>query len=204
VLLFDEALSALDRSLRETMQVELRRLLKRIGATAVFVTHDQGEALTMSDRVAVMNAGRIEHFADPLALYARPRTLFTMRFVGTSSELRGTVAAREGARLRVDTPQGHVLAEGTHPVGARVVVATRPEHIEINTTVGPEDNRIDGRIRQITFQGSRTRVAVDVGSEADFMVELGGVNELPPQGQAVSLRWPVARSLAFLDASAAP
>jgi putative spermidine/putrescine transport system ATP-binding protein len=204
VLLFDEALSALDRSLRETMQVELRRLLKRIGATAVFVTHDQDEALTMSDRVAVMNAGRIEHFADPLALYARPRTLFTMRFVGTSSELRGTVAAREGARLRVDTPQGHVLAEGTHPVGARVVVATRPEHIEINTTVGPEDNRIDGRIRQITFQGSRTRVAVDVGSEADFMVELGGVNELPPQGQAVSLRWPVARSLAFLDASAAP
>ena len=88
--------------------------------------------------------------------------------------------------------------------GARVVIATRPEHIEINTTVGPEDNRIDGNIRQITFQGSRTRVAVDVGSEADFMVELGGVNELPPQGQAASLRWPAARSLAFLDASAAP
>jgi putative spermidine/putrescine transport system ATP-binding protein len=150
-------LSALDRSLRETMQVELRRLLKRIGATAIFVTHDQDEALTMSDRVAVMNAGRIEHFADPLVLYARPRTLFTTRFVGTSSELRGTVAAREGARLRVDTPQGHVLAEGTHPVGARVVVATRPEHIEINTAAGPEDNRIDGNIRQITFQGSRTR-----------------------------------------------
>jgi ABC-type Fe3+/spermidine/putrescine transport system ATPase subunit len=106
--------------------------------------------------------------------------------------------------LRVDTPQGHVLAEGTHPVGARVVVATRPEHIEINTTVGPDDNRIDGRIRQITFQGSRTRVAVDVGSEADFMVELGGVNELPPQGQAVSLHWPVARSLAFLDAGVGP
>jgi putative spermidine/putrescine transport system ATP-binding protein len=204
VLLFDEALSALDRSLRETMQVELRRLLKRIGATAVFVTHDQDEALTMSDRVAVMNAGRIEHFEDPLALYAHPRTLFTMRFVGISSELRGTVTAREGAHLRVDTPQGQILAEGSHPVGARVVVATRPEHIEINSAVGLEDNRIDGRIRQITFQGSRTRVAVDVGSEADFMVELGGVNELPPQGQAVSLRWPVARSLAFLDAGAAP
>ncbi len=123
--------------------------------------------------------------------------------LGTSSELRGTVAAREGARLRVDTPQGRILAEGAHPVGARVVVATRPEHIEINTMVGPDDNRIDGRVRQITFQGSRTRVAVDVGSEADFMVELRGVNELPAQGEEVSLHWAAARSLAFLDASAA-
>ena len=70
--MFDEALSALDRNLRETMQVELRRLLKCLGATAVFVTHDQDEALTMSDRIAVMNAGRIEQYADPQSVYARP------------------------------------------------------------------------------------------------------------------------------------
>jgi putative spermidine/putrescine transport system ATP-binding protein len=85
VLLFDEALSALDRNLRETMQVELRRLLKNLGVTAVFVTHDQDEALTMSDRIAVMNAGRIEQYADPQFVYARPVTLFTMRFVGICS-----------------------------------------------------------------------------------------------------------------------
>jgi putative spermidine/putrescine transport system ATP-binding protein len=204
VLLFDEALSALDRRLRETMQVELRRLLKKVGATAVFVTHDQDEALTMSDQVAVMNAGRIEHFEDPLAVYARPRSLFTMRFVGVSSELRGTVVAREGGRVSVETPQGRILAEGSHPAGARVVVATRPEHVEINPPAGADVNRIEGRIRQITFQGSRTRVAADIGSGADFVVELGGLNELPAQGQTVTLQWPVACGLAFLDPGAAP
>ena len=101
VLLFDEALSALDRSLREAMQVELRRLLKEIGTTAIFVTHDQDEALTMSDRVAVMNRGRIEQLADPVSLYGRPETLFTMRFVAMSSEWRGIVMARFDDEVQV-------------------------------------------------------------------------------------------------------
>src|ERR1700729_807614 len=122
VLLFDEALSALDRNLRETMQVELRRLLKDLGATAVFVTHDQDEALTMSDRVAVMNAGRIEQYADPQFVYARPVTLFTMRFVGICSELRGEVDDRSEGRVRVDTTIGPIVAVGEHQIGAKVVV----------------------------------------------------------------------------------
>jgi putative spermidine/putrescine transport system ATP-binding protein len=200
VLLFDEALSALDRNLRETMQVELRRLLKDLGATAVFVTHDQDEALTMSDKVAVMNAGRIEQFDEPVRLYERPHSLFATRFVGVSSELRGTVAAREGGRLRVDTPQGPVLAEGDLPAGAAAVVSTRPENIAIGAGDGPDRNRIEGRVRRVTFQGSRTRIAVDVGAGADFMVEIGGVFALPAPGDAVVLSWLASRSFVFADA----
>jgi putative spermidine/putrescine transport system ATP-binding protein len=203
VLLFDEALSALDRNLRESMQVELRRLLKTIGATAVFVTHDQDEALTMSDKVAVMSGGRIEQFGEPISVYARPRSLFAMRFVGISSELRGNVAARRGTRLHVDTRHGPIFAEGDEPVGASVIVATRPEHVELDAVDGADHNRVAGCVRQITFQGSRTRVAVDVGADSDFIVETGRVNELPAQGEPVVLRWPVDRTFAFPDAGKA-
>jgi putative spermidine/putrescine transport system ATP-binding protein len=202
VLLFDEALSALDRNLRETMQVELRRLLKELGATAVFVTHDQDEALTMSDRIAVMNAGRVEQFADPLSVYALPETLFTMRFVGISSELRGKVVAGGEGRVRVETCVGSVAAQGNMPIGASVVVATRPEHVRIGGAETADDNRAEGHIRQITFQGSRTRLSVDVGG-GDFAVEMGGVNDLPTAGAAVTLLWPAARSFAYADPSVA-
>ena len=200
VLLFDEALSALDRNLRETMQIELRRLLKDLDATAVFVTHDQDEALTMSDKVAVMNAGRIEQFDEPVRLYERPRSLFATRFVGVSSELHGTVAARQAGRLRIDTPQGPVLAEGDLPTGAAAIVSTRPENIAIGAGDGPDRNRIEGRVRRVTFQGSRTRIAVDVGASADFMVEIGGVFALPSPGDVVLLSWPASRSFVFADA----
>jgi putative spermidine/putrescine transport system ATP-binding protein len=202
VLLFDEALSALDRNLRETMQVELRRLLKDLGATTVFVTHDQDEALTMSDKIAVMNAGRVEQFADPLSVYARPETLFTMRFVGISSELRGKVVASGQDQVRVETRAGFIAAQGEHPVGASVVVATRPEHVRIGGMEAEGENRAEGQIRQTTFQGSRTRLSVDVGG-ADFVVEMGGVNALPAAGDAVVLTWPAARSFSYPDPGAA-
>ena len=200
VLLFDEALSALDRNLRETMQIELRRLLKDIDATAIFVTHDQDEALTMSDKVAVMNAGRIEQFDDPVRLYARPRSLFTTRFVGVSSELRGTVAARQAGQLRIDTPQGPVLAEGDLPTGAAAVVSIRPENVAIGASDDQERNRIEGRVRSVIFQGPRSRVAVDVGASADFIVEVGGISTPPSPGDAIVLSWPASRSFAFADA----
>jgi putative spermidine/putrescine transport system ATP-binding protein len=199
VLLFDEALSALDRNLREAMQVELRRLLKDIGATAVFVTHDQDEALTMSDRIAVMNAGRIEHYGDPVSVYARPETLFTMRFVGVASELRGTVVASGGGRVQAATRGGTVTAIGDQPVGAAIVVATRPEQVRIGGPPTPDVNCRQGRIRQVVFQGSRTRVAVDVGEGAEFLVEIGGTHELPPLGKGVTLNWPIAASFAYPD-----
>ena len=113
VLLFDEALSALDRKLREEMQVELRRLLQDVRATAIFVTHDQDEALTMSDRVAVMNKGRIEQLAEPRELYSRPASLFALNFVGLSTRIAGTVVNSQGGKVEVDTAVGRLSAVGS-------------------------------------------------------------------------------------------
>ena len=107
LLLLDEPLSALDRKLRETMRMELRHLLRDLGITAIFVTHDQDEALVMSDRIAVMNAGRIEQFDTPTAVYTRPATPFVLDFVGMSTRLRGTVVGVSTATsCVVDTAAG--------------------------------------------------------------------------------------------------
>ncbi len=127
VLLFDEALSALDRKLREEMQVELRRLLQEVKATAIFVTHDQDEALTMSDRVAVMNRGRIEQLAAPRELYARPASLFALNFVGLSTRIAGQVVDAHDGTVDVVTPVGRLSARGAFQPGASVIVATRPD-----------------------------------------------------------------------------
>ena len=200
VVLFDEALSALDRALRESMQIELRRLLKSLGATSIFVTHDQDEALTMSDRVAVMNRGRIEQYDEPQAVYLRPATLFAMRFVGVASELSGVVKARDGDWLEVETRRGLVRARGSAAPGERVVTATRPEQARIAGEEARDgENVLSGKVRQVVFHGARTRVAVDVGEAADFIVETRGPMELPPEG-IVNLRWPAAQCFAYPEA----
>ena len=203
VMLFDEALSALDRSLRETMQIELRRLLKGLGATSIFVTHDQDEALTMSDRVAVMNRGRIEQYADPRTLYARPASLFAMRFVGISCELEGTVRGSDGGLVEVETRQGLVHAQGRLPKGAKAIVATRPEHVRFGAGESA-DNALEGRMRLATFQGARQRVALDVGERADFLVEINGASALPSAEAPARLSFPVAQTFAFAAPEAAP
>ncbi|NVO17752.1 MAG: ABC transporter ATP-binding protein [Rhodoplanes sp.] len=210
VLLFDEALSALDRNLREDMQVELRRLLREIGATAIFVTHDQDEALTMSDRIAVMNGGRIEQLADPKTLYARPATLFTLGFVGQSTRVRGTVAAAADGVVTVDTPVGRLSAMGHFAAGSPVVVAARPEHLNVVADAAGHDggdrarNRVDGRVRAVIFQGSRSRIEVEAGGET-LLAELPGrgAADLRP-GDDARLVWPVAETFVYPDPEARP
>ena len=109
LLLLDEPFSALDRKLRETMQIELRRLLRELGTTAMFVTHDQDEALTMSDRIAVMNRGAIEQLATPETIYRSPATAFVLEFVGLSSRLAGKVVGpADGGVIAVDTSVGRL------------------------------------------------------------------------------------------------
>ncbi|MBV8187131.1 MAG: ABC transporter ATP-binding protein, partial [Alphaproteobacteria bacterium] len=110
LLLLDEPFSALDRKLRETMQIELRRLLRELGTTSVFVTHDQDEALIMSDRIAVMNRGAIEQFDTPEAIYRRPQTAFVLEFVGLSVRLSGKVVAATAGKIEVDTALGRLRA----------------------------------------------------------------------------------------------
>jgi putative spermidine/putrescine transport system ATP-binding protein len=196
VLLFDEALSALDRKLREEMQVELRRLLQNVGATAIFVTHDQDEALTMSDRVAVMNKGRIEQLAEPRELYSRPASLFALNFVGLSTRIAGTVIGSQDGKVEVDTRVGRLSAIGSFVAGAAVVVATRPEHLRPGAAVAA--NSVAGRVRSVVFQGSRTLVEVDAGAGESLLAELSGRDAAMPRvDEEIRLAWPVSETFAF-------
>lgn len=196
VLLFDEALSALDRKLREEMQVELRRLLQGVKATAIFVTHDQNEALTMSDRVAVMNKGRIEQLAEPRQLYLRPESLFALNFVGLSTQISGTVLAANDGKVDVETKLGRLSALGNFQVGSPVIVAARPEQLCLGGQ--GEANSAAGRVRSVVFQGSRTLVEVDAGAGESLLAELSGRDgAIPRVHEEIRLSWPVTETFAF-------
>ena len=196
ILLFDEALSALDRKLREEMQIELRRMLQELGVTAIFVTHDQDEALTMSDRIAVMNSGRIEQLADPITVYSKPASLFTLNFVGLSTRIPGTVVASRHGEVEVETKLGRLLAPATLAVGTPVIVAARPESLRVAT--GDTGNSISGRVRSVVFHGSRTLVELFSDDTSSLLAELPQSNtSLPEPGRDVRLSWPVDRTFAF-------
>ncbi|MET4388427.1 putative spermidine/putrescine transport system ATP-binding protein [Bradyrhizobium sp. F1.4.3] len=196
VLLFDEALSALDRKLREEMQVELRRLLQEVKATAIFVTHDQDEALTMSDRVAVMNKGRIEQLAEPRQLYLRPASLFTLNFVGLSTRISGTVLAADNGKVDVETKLGRLSALGNFQAGSPVIVAARPEQLRLGEQGAT--NSAAGRVRSVVFQGSRTLVEVDAGAGESLLAELSERDgAIPHVHDEIRLSWPIAETFAF-------
>jgi spermidine/putrescine ABC transporter ATP-binding subunit len=158
VLLLDEPLGALDKMLREEMQVELRSLQQRLGITAVFVTHDQEEALTLSDRVAVMQNGVIEQIGAPRDVYDRPRNAFVASFLGASNFIDGVVVAREAASIVVATAAGRVLANADRPVGERVRIAVRPERLRMQRSDG---QGLPARIRDIVYRGPVTHFYMD-------------------------------------------
>jgi putative spermidine/putrescine transport system ATP-binding protein len=175
VLLLDEPLGALDLKLREEMQTELKVLQRAVGITFVFVTHDQGEALSMADRVAVFNAGRIEQLDSPRVLYEAPATEFVARFVGSANIIKGALADRLLRRPGC--------------------FAVRAEDIEIRrfSHAGPADRgRCRGTVVDVQFRGSASRVRVDVGDGAVLHAELtgGSAERLAPAiGEAVELSW---------------
>jgi iron(III) transport system ATP-binding protein len=168
LLLLDEPLSNLDAKLREEMRFELKRLQRELGITGVYVTHDQVEALAMSNRVAVMRDGRLEQVGHPRDIYERPRSKFVADFIGTSNFIDGVVEAHEGSRYRVKTQDGvlNVPSDAEFAVGAPVVVAARPEHLELtpgsNGAAGP--NYWNGRVEARAFLGEVVDHVVSVGS----------------------------------------
>ncbi len=166
VLLLDEPLGALDKKLREQMQFELRALQKSVGITFFFVTHDQEEALTLSDRVAVMAKGRVLQVASPTGLYERPNSRFVADFIGTMNFFDGRVQKSDNGISYVDAgPLGTVeaAAEGETPavVGADVLVAIRPEKLKLNYEApGAGDNIIEGRMGPAAYLGDRSHFHV--------------------------------------------
>jgi putative spermidine/putrescine transport system ATP-binding protein len=174
VLLLDEPLGALDLKLREQMQVELKAIQRRVGITFIYVTHDQGEALSMSDRVAVFNQGGIEQMASPAELYEHPRTAFVAGFVGISNLVAGELAQR--------------IAGSDRPV------SVRPEkiHLEPASTPIPDDAQsTDGRVASVLYLGANTRylIGLEGGGELTVLLQNRDAHFEPAQGEGVRLWW---------------
>jgi putative spermidine/putrescine transport system ATP-binding protein len=197
LLLLDEPLSALDRKLRETMQIELRRILRAQGITAIFVTHDQDEALVMSDRIAVMNAGRIEQIGTPAEIYEHPASAFVLEFVGLSSRLAGTVSVSDSSGITADTAVGALKAPAVFTRGSRVMLAVRPEHISLGTA-GDGDNGVALTLEDVVYLGSKIQLYLKGSSDdARITVEIAGASSIPAPGSTVNLRWAVRDTLVF-------
>jgi spermidine/putrescine transport system ATP-binding protein len=161
VLLLDEPLSALDAKLRDKMQIELKRLQEKLGITFVFVTHDQEEALTMSDRIAIINHGRVEQLASASEIYHSPKTRFVANFIGEANLMDAEVIERNGhhARIRIET--GLELAvppEYLREVGDKPVVSIRPEKIRLSRVAGTSANTFPVRIEQEIFKGAMAEI----------------------------------------------
>jgi spermidine/putrescine ABC transporter ATP-binding subunit len=174
-LLLDEPLGALDLKLRQAMQVELKRIQREVGITFVYVTHDQGEALTMSDRIAVMNDGIVEQLGAPRDIYEHPRTRFVAGFIGTSNLLTGTIARVTDGSATIEVSQDErmvvPLADVGAAAGAQLEFTVRPEKIEL-TTAPPSAGRcaLRGTVTEVVYLGTSTNFAVTTTTGADILV----------------------------------
>ena len=189
VLLLDEPLGALDKKLRDHMKIELKRLQRDVGVTTIYVTHDQEEALTMSDRVAVMRAGRVEQVGAPREIYETPQTVFVAGFIGNTNLLLGE--SRGGAA--VECAGVTIATAGAAPAaGAAVTVAVRPERIRLDDT-GGLDNQVPATVAHVVYQGETVRyvLAADGGLQLQA-VELGRVRYAA--GSRVRAGWAAADS----------
>ncbi|MGC1852286.1 MAG: ABC transporter ATP-binding protein, partial [Solirubrobacterales bacterium] len=197
VLLLDEPLGALDLKLRKGLQIELKRIQREVGITFVYVTHDQEEALTMSDRIAVMNRGRVEQVGVPEDVYERPTTTFVAGFIGVSNLMPATMVGP--AEVQLD--QGATVKATTDcVVGERCHAVVRPEKLRIDSlgvSGAPSGNglpRVEGIVESSLYLGTSTQIVVDLGNEVRMTVLVPNASEaerqrLPGGGARVALSW---------------
>ncbi|MGE0749731.1 MAG: ABC transporter ATP-binding protein [Variibacter sp.] len=193
VLLMDEPLGALDRKLRDHMQTEIRRIHRTLNVTIIYVTHDQDEALTMSDRVAIMNQGRIEQIGTPADLYETPATRFVADFLGEQNFIEGIAVGSSQGEVRVRTADGWDfvgIAASRIEQGARVVAAVRPERLAIGAPEGSAHNRCNGSVRELIYAGDVTRCRVGLREvELTIKTQNRQTTLVPGRGEPVSLSW---------------
>ena len=198
ILLMDEPLSALDKKLREHMQIEIRDLHDRLGITTIYVTHDQREALTMSDRIAVINEGRIAQVDAPAALYEKPKNLFVADFIGDSTILP---LHREAGRLMLN---GVLINPGCAPeaVGSAPHLVIRPEKLEVlrDGQLPAGQNLIEGSLRSALFQGDSVLVQVELADGAVLSLRQPGRHNLPEPGHRIRLGLPIADTVVLAGA----
>ncbi|GDX82410.1 spermidine/putrescine import ATP-binding protein PotA [Deltaproteobacteria bacterium] len=183
ILLLDEPLGALDLKLRKEMQLELKSLNRRLGITFVYVTHDQEEALTMSDRIAVMDNARIAQLGSPAQIYEQPRTAFVARFIGESNFCEGVVQQRDGAWMVIQRADGSLVrARGgeDRTAGETVKIAVRPERVELcQPGAAPAThNVLPGSIRQVVYRGEMLHVRVALPGGGDMVAAMRNEGQL--------------------------
>jgi spermidine/putrescine transport system ATP-binding protein len=205
-LLLDEPLAALDLKLRQAMQLELKRIQREVGITFVFVTHDQNEALTMSDRLVVMNAGRIEQLGAPRDVYERPRTRFVAGFIGTSNLMKGVVRTLDGTTAVLESAPGESLVvpdavEAGAAAGQHLDVTVRPEKIVIGRhEPTPGWCALRARVNEVVYLGTSTQYAVATGDGTElsvFVQNASDSRDVAERGADVWLSWRPEHSLAL-------
>jgi len=194
LVLMDEPLGALDKQLREHMQLEVKHIHRNLGVTVVYVTHDQSEALTMSDRIAVFNDGQIQQLASPDDLYERPQNSFVAQFIGENNKLNGKVATVNGSTCRVDVDGGtqvEALPIRIGSVGTPTTLSLRPERVRLNPSNGACTNVFSATVEELIYLGDHTRVRATVCGNNDFVIKIPnseGVPDLAP-GAKISVGW---------------
>jgi spermidine/putrescine transport system ATP-binding protein len=191
VLLLDEPLGALDLKLRKGLQVELKRIQREVGITFVYVTHDQEEALTMSDRIAVMNRGHIEQVGDPEEIYDRPASTFVAGFIGVSNLMPGKVTS--AGEVQLDNGVSIQAEVDGLQAGDRCQAVVRPEKLQIGSG-GPEEPNVEGLVESSLYLGTATQLLVRLPDDVVMTVLVPNADEeerqnLPGGGAKVKLSW---------------
>ncbi|WBU64430.1 ABC transporter ATP-binding protein [Paracoccus aerodenitrificans] len=195
LVLMDEPLGALDKQLREHMQFEIKELHERLGITVVYVTHDQSEALTMSDRIAVFNDGRIQQLARPADLYERPENSFVAGFIGENNALGGTISSLDGDKATVRLSNGELIdatAVNIREVGQPTTVSIRPERVEFKPEMmAPDAHTVDAEVAEVIYMGDILRARLKVAGQDDFVMKFRntlGQTQLSP-GEHIRVGW---------------
>ncbi|MGB5823512.1 MAG: ABC transporter ATP-binding protein [Proteocatella sp.] len=199
VLLLDEPLGALDLKLRKQMQVELKRLQKKLGITFVYVTHDQEEALTMSDRIAVMNEGIIEQLASPMEIYDKPSTKFVAGFIGESNIFDGTIVDITDGIFKVETSAGIMLVEGEgFKIGEKMHVSIRPEYIKVSKEE-VEGFKLEGIVKDFIYMGTVVKTSVDMKDKTEIKYSRFEKDEEIKEGELVNIYWNPKKAFAIKE-----
>jgi putative spermidine/putrescine transport system ATP-binding protein len=195
LVLMDEPLGALDKQLREHMQFEIKHLHERLGITVVYVTHDQGEALTMSDRVAVFNDGVIQQLDTPSELYERPKNSFVAQFIGENNKLPGVIEGLEGQKALVRLATGELIDAtpvNVHEKGQKTLVSIRPERVEFKPGMMPKDaHTIDAEVKEVIYMGDILRARLAVAGSDGFVMKMRNTisqTRLTP-GDKIKIGW---------------
>lgn len=190
ILLLDEPMSALDRKLRQDLQIEMRKLHESLGITTISVTHDQEEALTMSDRILILNHGKIEQFGTPAELYGKPANKFVAGFLGTANFFDGTVKLENNGKEIFVSDSGHQIEMENSGLGhgEQACLLVRPENIKMNYVSEGAKDGIRGKIQAVIYLGSNSKYQVEIDEGQEILVNHQGLTHFR-EGEEVLLHW---------------